>query len=150
MRKITPEYKEKLAEQWAYVCEEEAKKNKEQCNSPEKVYNICSDLKPKRKEYFVVLTLDGANQLIKKHVISIGTTNKTITSPRDVFYPAVKDMATSIIVAHNHPSGTCEPSREDKEVTKILVESGKILGIQVLDHIIIANGYYSFKDNDLI
>ena len=112
--------------------------------------DICADLKPKRKEHFVVLTLDGANQLIKKHVISIGTTNRTITNPRDVFYPAIKDMATAIIAVHNHPSGKCEPSREDKEVTKRLVGSGIILGIQVLDHIIIVNDYYSFNENGLI
>ena len=150
MRKITPEYKEKIAEQWACVCEAEARVQKTAITSAQTVIDICADLKPKRKEYFVVLTLDGANQLIKKHVISIGTTNKTLTSPRDVFYPAIKDMATAIIVVHNHPSGKCEPSREDKEVTKRLVESGTILGIQVLDHVIVANDYYSFNENGLI
>lgn len=150
MRKITPEYKEKIALEWAMVCEQEARIQKTAITAALTVVDICADLKPKRKEYFVVLTLDGANQLIKKHVISIGTTNKTLTSPRDVFYPAIQDMATAIIVVHNHPSGKCEPSREDYDVTKRLVESGKILGIQVLDHIIIANDYYSFNANGLI
>ena len=150
MRKITQEYKEKLALEWACVCEQEARVQKTAVTAPQTVIDVCADLKPKRKEYFVVLTLDGANQLIKKHVISIGTTNRTITSPRDVFYPAIKDMATAIIVVHNHPSGKCEPSREDKEVTKRLVESGNILSIQMLDHIIIANDYYSFNENGLI
>lgn len=147
MRKITPEYKEKLAEQWAYVCEEEAKETKEKCNSPEKIYNICSDLKVKRKEHFYCLTLNSQYELIKKHKISEGTANMSLVAPREVFYPAIKDNAIAIVVVHNHPSGATNPSREDDGVTKRLKDSGSILGIEVLDHIIIGNGYYSYQEN---
>ncbi len=147
MRKITPEYKEKLAEQWAYVCEKEAKENKESCTSPEKIYNICADLKTKRKEHFYCLTLNSMYELIKKHKITEGIANQCLVHPREVFYPAIKDNAIAIIVVHNHPSGAIKPSSNDDEITNRLKEASKILGIELLDHIIIGNGYYSYVAN---
>ncbi|NLM18538.1 MAG: JAB domain-containing protein [Clostridiaceae bacterium] len=150
MRKITPEYKAKIAEQWAYVCEKEAKESKEKCNSSEKIYNICADLKTKRQELFYCLTLNSKCELIQKHKIAEGIANSCLVHPREVFYPAIKDNAISIIVVHNHPSGETNPSSEDDSVTIRLKEAGKILGIEVLDHIIIGNGYYSYQEQGKI
>lgn len=150
MRKITPEYKASLAEQWAYVCEREAKENKEKCNSPEKIYNICSDLKHKRKEHFYCLTLNSKYELLKKHKIAVGIANSCLVHPREVFYPAIKDNAIAIIIVHNHPSGELSPSSKDDAVTKRLKEAGSILSIEVIDHIIIGNGYYSYQENSRI
>jgi len=100
------------------------------------------------KEHFVAVYLDSSNRVLKKETISIGTLNQSMVHPREVYAPAFKtDGIASIIVAHNHPSGVCEPSREDIVVTKRLHEAGKILGIELLDHIIIVkDGFVSLKD----
>ncbi len=100
------------------------------------------------QEYFIVISLNGAHEIIKTRVVSIGILNRTIIHPREVFSDSLKERAASIILAHNHPSGNLEPSNEDIEVTKRLVESGELLGIKVLDHIIFSqNNYYSFTEN---
>lgn len=106
-------------------------------DSPEAAVAQLADIRDKKQEYFVCLTLDGANRLIAKRVISIGTLTSSLVHPREVFADAITDRAASIIVAHNHPSGTLEPSQADKEVTKRLQEAGKLLGITMLDHIIL-------------
>lgn len=98
---------------------------------------ILSDIRTKKQEHFVLLTLDGADQLIDRHIISIGTVNASLVHPRDVFAQALADNAASIIVAHNHPGGSLEPSSADIEVTKRLREAGKLLGINLQCHIII-------------
>jgi DNA repair protein RadC len=83
--------------------------------------------------------------------ISVGSLNSSIVHPREIFNPAVKKSAASLILVHNHPSGDPSPSREDMEVTTRLVEGGKILGIKILDHIVIGEGNYcSFKEKGLI
>ncbi|MEA2018297.1 MAG: DNA repair protein RadC [Campylobacterota bacterium] len=115
------------------------------------IFNEIEDFKNKTQEHFITIYLDGANHIIESRVISIGTLNQSLVHPREVFSPAIEKRAASIIVAHNHPSGTLKPSREDLKVTERLKESGKILGIELLDHIIISvNGYLSFKDEDLL
>lgn len=102
----------------------------------------------RRQEHFVVLTLNGAHFTIRRHVVTIGIANRTIVHPREVFWPAVKDNAVAIIVAHNHPSGHVEPSEEDRQVTARLKEAGNVMGIPVLDHLIIGRDrYYSFLEN---
>ena len=106
-------------------------------DSPEKAAEQFADIRDKKQEYFVCLTLDGANRLIAKRVISIGTLTASLVHPREVFAEAVTDRAASIIVAHNHPSGNLEPSIADKEVTERLRQAGEILGIEVLDHLIL-------------
>ena len=106
-------------------------------DSAEKAVELLSDIRDKKQEYFVCLTLDGANRLIAKRVISIGTLTASLVHPREVFAEAITDRAASIIVAHNHPSGNLEPSAADKEVTDRLKQAGEILGIEVLDHLII-------------
>lgn len=102
------------------------------------------DIENKEQEHFVLLTLNGANEVINKHTISIGLVNKTVVHPREVYHKAIEDNAVSILVGHNHPTGGLEPSTEDIFVTEKLVESGNILGIKLLDHIIVnRNGYQS-------
>ena len=110
-------------------------------DSPEKAVEQLADIRDKKQEYFVCLTLDGANRLIAKRTITIGTLTSSLVHPREVFADAITDRAASIIVAHNHPSGNLEPSEADIEVTNRLRQSGELLGINVVDHIIIT------KDN---
>jgi len=104
-----------------------------------------------KREYFVILSLDSRNNLIKISDVSVGILNANLVHPREVFIEAILAHAAQVILAHNHPSGDPEPSEDDLEITKKLVESGKILGIEVLDHIIISkNGFLSLKEKNLI
>jgi len=96
-----------------------------------------------KKEHFVILMLDSHNKLIGINDISVGTHNASLVHPREVFEPAVRHVASKVIIAHNHPSGDTVPSKEDIEITQELVKAGKIMGIEVIDHIIIGNGYKS-------
>ncbi|GIW65015.1 MAG: UPF0758 protein [Patescibacteria group bacterium] len=103
------------------------------------------------REFFLVLSLNFRSQLIKISEISIGTVNMSLAHPREIFKEAIQSSASAIILAHNHPSGDCNPSEEDINTTKKLVESGRILGIEVLDHIIFTSlNYFSFKKSNLI
>jgi len=104
-----------------------------------------SDLKEKKKEYLVCLFLNARNALIKKEIISIGTLDKSLIHPREIFGPAVELRSASIILLHNHPSGDPEPSEQDKEIFNKIIEAGKIMGVNVLDFIIIGSEKnYSF------
>ncbi len=105
-------------------------------DSPEKAAEQLSDIRDKKQEYFVCLTLDGANRLIAKRIITIGTLTSSLVHPREVFAEAITDRAASIIVAHNHPSGNLQPSDADRAVTERLQEAGELLGIKLVDHII--------------
>jgi DNA repair protein RadC len=98
---------------------------------------ILSDIRNKKQEHFVMLTLDGADRLIDRHIVSIGTVNASLIHPRDVFALALQDNAASIIVAHNHPGSSPTPSAADVEVTKRLKEVGMLLGITLQSHIIL-------------
>ena len=119
--------------------------------SPQDVFDNLKDIRLSKKEHFVVFFLDSRNQEIKREVISIGTINASLVHPREVFEPAVKYLAVQIILAHNHPSGTLEPSEDDLTVNKRLSESGKLLGIEVLDHIIVTkDSFISFKEKGLL
>lgn len=103
-------------------------------------------LKSKKQECFVVLTLDGANRLIDNAIVFQGTLTQSLVHPREIFAKAIEDRAAKIMVAHNHPSGNLEPSLEDVEVTEKLKEAGRLMGIEVLDHIIVGkNGYWSMN-----
>ena len=112
-------------------------------DSPEKAVAQLADIRDKKQEYFVCLTLDGANRLIAKRIITIGTLTASLVHPREVFADAITDRAASIIVAHNHPSGNLEPSQADRDVTNRLVEVSKLLGINLNDHIIITKDNYT-------
>ena len=117
----------------------------------EDVWEELKDLRDHKKEHFVILYLDSRNQEIKREIISVGSLNANLVHPREVFEPAVRNLAAQIILAHNHPSGDPEPSEDDLEINRRLVEAGKILGIEVVDHIIIArDGFFGFKDKGLI
>lgn len=103
------------------------------------------------KEHFLAVTLDGGHNIIQIHVVSIGTSNRTFVHPRDVFGEAIRENATSVILCHNHPSGRTEPSEEDIQTTKKLIQASEIVGIPVLDHIIIdCSSYYSFLEHGLL
>lgn len=106
-------------------------------DSPEKAVEQLSDIRDKKQEYFVCLTLDGANRLIAKRIITIGTLTSSLVHPREVFADAITDRAASIIVAHNHPSGNLEASDADRAVTRRLNEAGSLLGINLIDHLIV-------------
>jgi DNA repair protein RadC len=118
---------------------------------PEDVFQELKDIRDLKKEHFVVFYLNSRNQEIKREIISVGTLNASLVHPREVFEPAVKNLAAQVILAHNHPSGDLEPSEDDLAINKRLVEAGKILGIEVVDHVIvIKNEYLSFKERGLL
>jgi len=119
--------------------------------SPQEVWEQLKDIRDNKKEHFVVFFLNTQNQEIQRELISVGTLNASLIHPREVFEPAIKHLAAHVILAHNHPSGSLEPSDEDLSVTKRLVDSGRLLGIEVLDHVIITSrGYMSFKEKNLL
>lgn len=120
-------------------------------SSVKHVLPLLADITTKKQEYFICLSLNGANELIEKRIITIGLVNSSQVHPREVFADVISDRATSVIFAHNHPSGTLTPSEADKKIQNQLTEAGKILGINILDHIIISrNGYFSFQEAGLI
>ncbi|MBI2613190.1 MAG: DNA repair protein RadC [Candidatus Levybacteria bacterium] len=118
--------------------------NKKQILSSKDVFNL---IKPKiknfSKEHFIVLSFDNRNKFIGMDTISVGTLNSNLVHPRETFEAAVRRHAAKIIIVHNHPSGDTDPSKEDLNVTKQLEKAGKIMGIEVLDHLIIGDGYKS-------
>lgn len=108
---------------------------------------IMEDMRLLKQEHFVALFLNTKNQVIHRQTIFIGSLNASIVHPREVFREAIKRSAASIIVAHNHPSGDPTPSQEDIQVTKRLADTGKLIGIEVLDHLIIGDGkFVSLKE----
>lgn len=110
-----------------------------------------SFIKEKKQEYFLCLSLNGANELIGNRVVTVGMLNANHIHPREVFADAITDRAASIILAHNHPSGALKPSLDDISATRQLIEAGKILGISVLDHIIVTRkGHLSLKEKGFI
>ena len=119
--------------------------------SPQDAYQLLKPIIKYQKEHFIGLYLNARNQLIYQETISIGSLNANIVHPREVFEPAIAKHALSIIIAHNHPSGSTEPSEEDLQITKRLIKAGKLLGIEIVDHLIIAGrGLLSFKEKGLI
>ncbi len=117
-------------------------------DTPEKIYNYMkNEVEGKNQEYFYAIYLDSKKNLIDKKLLFIGTLNKSIVHPREIFKYAYLLSASSIICVHNHPSGDTIPSKEDLNLTKALVEIGKIQGINIIDHIIIGKNYYSLYQN---
>ena len=108
-------------------------------------------IRTKRQEYFVCLSLDSGGRLIARRTVFIGTLTSTLVHPREIFAGALKDRAASVIIAHNHPSGMAEPSKEDVKTTQQLVAAGQLLGIKVRDHLIVTSrGWFSFSQNRYI
>lgn len=119
--------------------------------SPHDAWENLKDVRDNKKEHFVVFYLDARNQKICRDVISIGTLNANLVHPREVFEPAIRCNAANVLISHNHPSGDVSPSEDDISVTKRLQESGKILGIEIVDHVIVCqNSFYSFKSENLL
>jgi DNA repair protein RadC len=109
-------------------------------------------LRDEVKEKFYVVCLSSSNKIIKEYnLISEGSLNSSVVQPREVFKVAIESNSASIILVHNHPSGNLEPSREDIQLTKRMIEAGKLLNIKVLDHLIIAgNNYTSLVEKRLV
>lgn len=117
---------------------------------PQDVVPILKRYRKQKQEVFIVITLDAAHQVICTRIISVGLVNRTVVHPREIFAPSISDRACAVILAHNHPSGSTDPSPEDHEVTRRMKEAGEILGIKVLDHVIISGSgseYYSFEEH---
>lgn len=103
------------------------------------------------REHFSVILLNSNNAIISIETISIGTLDRSPVHPREVFKQAIRHSASSVVLAHNHPSGNCLPSDNDIEITERMVEAGNILGIKVIDHIIVGeDSYYSFRENEVM
>lgn len=127
------------------------------CKSPEKalttadILKLLEDIVNHRQEHFVVLSLDSGQRLITKRVVFIGTVDSVLAHPREVFAGAIADLAASIVVAHNHPSGDPNPSNQDITMTQQLVAAGQILGVRLYDHIIVAREeYFSFRAEGML
>lgn len=120
-------------------------------NSPKDIAAYLTNMENLQQEQFRVIALNTKNGILAEKIITQGTVNASIVSPREVFHSAIRNMAASIIIAHNHPSGDPKPSKEDIEVTEAIVKVGDIMNIPVLDHIIMGkNRFYSFKESGLM
>ncbi len=101
-----------------------------------------------KKENFVVVSVDTRNKIIAVDIVFVGTLNSSLIHPREIFEAAIRRHAAMVVVAHNHPSGDPEPSDEDIKITKLLIEAGKMMGIEMIDHLIMGKEkYFTFRDN---
>ena len=120
-------------------------------DSPRKVLDQVAFLHGKKQEHFTALYVDARNRLLTKETVSVGTLTASLVHPREVFAPALSHRAAAAVVVHNHPSGDPSPSSEDREVTRRLVRAGALLGVEILDHLVVADGgYFSFKEHQLL
>ena len=118
---------------------------------PADVLPFVMEIRDKNQEYFVCISLNGANEVIGNRVVTVELLNANQVHPREIFSDAIAERAASIILVHNHPSGNTKPSQEDIVVTKRLVEAGEILGIKIHDHIIVSkDGHTSMEERGLI
>jgi DNA repair protein RadC len=124
--------------------EDEQSKPENIIRSPEDAVSIVSNLKDAKRENLVCLYLNARNGLIKKETVSIGTLDRSIVHPREIFATGIVEGAARVIVVHNHPSGDPEPSEQDKEAAKRIAKAGNLMGVEVLDFLIVAkNGFHS-------
>ncbi len=120
-------------------------------SSPFDIYPLLSHYADRQQEFFFSIPLNGAHEVLDVKTVSMGLVNRTIIHPREIFADAIQLRCASLVVAHNHPSGNLEPSREDREITIRLQEAGEILGIGLLDHIVFSYcGYFSFLEEGLL
>jgi len=118
---------------------------------PEDAHRYLADMASLKKEHLRGLYLNVQSRLIHDEVISIGTLSRSVVHPREVFAPALEHTAHALILAHNHPSGDLTPSEQDIAVTRQVVEAGRIMGIEVLDHLIIgSSGFVSLKKQRIL
>ena len=120
--------------------------------SSKDVYNLFfNELSSLKKEKVIGLYLDTKNKIIKKEVLGIGILDSSLIHPRELFKEAIKESAKSVILVHNHPSGDANPSEDDINLTKNLIEASNLMGINFLDHVVIGkNCFYSFKDDRIV
>ena len=132
--------------------EKDKKKIKEQVyGSAGLAKKLISEIGQEKQEHLVALYLDTQNKIIEQKTIFIGSVNKSIAEPREILHYAIKNMATSLIVSHNHPSGSIEPSREDNKFTETLRGASDLLGVTLLDHLIVTDSkYYSYREENNI
>jgi DNA repair protein RadC len=118
---------------------------------PTDTLSVLSDIASSDREHFVVLHLNTRNSIIAKEIVSIGTLNSSLVHPREVLKAAILNNADKILIAHNHPSGDVTPSPEDRTLTKRMKQAGELMGIDVIDHLIVAGErYLSFKEEGLM
>ena len=133
------------------VREVQISNSKYRCSEEIAESELAKDLIKSDREKFICLHLNTKNQIISFEVVSVGSLTASIAHPREVYKSAILSNAASVIFMHNHPSGDPQYSNDDLEVTRRLVKAGEILGINVLDHIIVAqNGFFSFRQHNLI
>ncbi len=125
-----------------------AKPTAAQISKPEDVHILCATMARYRQEVFRAVLLDSKHRVIRKVTVCKGGLNAAVVHPREVFAPAITARAACIVLVHNHPSGDPEPSEEDFRLTRRMVEAGQLLGIEVLDHVVVAKGgYVSLKEH---
>lgn len=136
-----------LGRRWSPAAAEE----RTRLDSPERARAELADLAGKRREHFVACYLDACHGLIHRETVSIGTLTASLVHPREVFSPAITRGAATLVIAHNHPSGNPEPSREDRLTTRRLADAGRLLGIPLLDHLIVTPARcFSFRESGLL
>jgi DNA repair protein RadC len=145
-----------LTIQMSVGCVREGSENGALIVSPDAVYEVLKEYAQAKQEMFFVLTISTRKRLIDTHMVGMGILDSNFVHAREVFFPAIQDSASSIIVAHNHPSGDTTPSAEDVRITRRLVEAGGILEIPINDHIIIGRkkdgeerGFLSLRESGL-
>ena len=125
-----------------------AKPARPQMRRPEDVFELCRAMTSYKQEVFQVLLLDARHRLLRWVTVSKGTIDAALVHPRDVFRTAIRQNAAAVILVHNHPSGDPGPSRDDEELTQRLAKSGHILGVEILDHVIVAkHGCLSLREH---
>ncbi|WP_428771245.1 DNA repair protein RadC [Treponema sp. HNW] len=119
--------------------------------SPRDLLPLLQHYTLEKREHFLCVSLNGAQEVTAIRTVSVGTLNRTLIHPREVFADPLKERAAAVILAHNHPSGNCEPSIQDTDITKRLLKVSELLGIHLLDHLIItASSYFSFAERGLV
>ena len=123
------------------------RKRRIRIRKPDDALPMLGSLRGRQQECFVVLTLDGIHQIIKMHEITVGLANQSQVHPRETFACALEDRAVGILIAHNHPSGSLDPSTDDLITTRRLADAGRLLGISLVDHLIVGEeGFLSLKE----
>jgi DNA repair protein RadC len=126
-------------------------KEEKKIHNTEDVLSLVQDIRDKKQEHFITITLTGASAVIEKREVFKGTVNFSIVHPREIFVDAISDRAAGIIFVHNHPADDAKPSTDDIKLTNQLCEAAKILGIQVIDHIIVTKkNHFSFQTEGLL
>lgn len=115
--------------------------------TPKEIWNEVKHYAERNQEQLMVLSFNGAGELLDAHVATVGLVDRVVMHPREIFSEAIKDRAVAVVIVHNHPSGILTPSAADRSLTAKITKAGKLLGIKVLDHLIISpQSYYSFRE----